>query len=139
METVDLLKKYNISSTFARRQIIRQAASFGQRHFSAEDILKKMRKKKSRVSRASTFRALNLFCQKGILEAIDLGKGFNLYELTDNSGHHDHLYCLGCGKILEFEDKTIEDLQVEVCRRKNFKVLKHTLKIIGLCQECKNG
>ena len=60
-----------------------------------------------------------------------------MYELALRAGHHDHLYCVSCGKIIEFEDKEIEKLQEKTCQDKKFYPLKHTLKIVGLCKECK--
>jgi len=137
MKRQGLLAKSNISNTKARREIAQSITSLGQRHFSAEDLLRKLRQKKSKVSRASTFRALKLFSEKGILEAIDLGRGFKMYEASGNSKHHDHLYCLRCGKIIEFEDRQIEKLQDRACLKKKFKPFNHTLRIIGICKECK--
>ncbi|MCF7908058.1 MAG: transcriptional repressor [Candidatus Omnitrophica bacterium] len=134
---MDLLLKHNIRSTQARAEIAKLIFSLRKRHFSAEDVLRNLRRKNSKASRASTFRTLKLFYEKGILEAIDLGKGFKIYEVSGNDKHHDHLYCLRCGKIIEFEDKNIEKLQDQACRKKSFKAFKHTLRIVGICKECK--
>lgn len=134
---MDLLLEHNIRNTQARAEIAKLIVSFGKRHFSAEDILNNLKRKKSRVSRASTFRALKLFSEKGILETIDLGKGFKMYEVSGNNKHHDHLYCVKCGKIIEFEDNQIEKLQDRACLKKKFKPFKHTLRIVGICRECK--
>ena len=60
-----------------------------------------------------------------------------MYEVVSANKHHDHLYCMKCGKILEFEDKTIEALQEKVCRKNEFHCLEHTLRILGLCKKCK--
>jgi Fur family ferric uptake transcriptional regulator len=132
MKGQNLLEKYDIRDTQPRRELVNIISSFGRRHFSVEDILRK-----GKVSRATTFRAVNLFSQKGLLHSIDLGKGFKLYELALDSGHHDHLYCIKCGRIIEFEDKNIENLQAKACQEKNFKPIKHTLRITGLCKGCR--
>ena len=137
MKGQNLLEKYNIRDTRPRRELMDIISSFGRRHFSVEDILKNPKQKKSKVSRATTFRAVNLFSQKGLLYSIDLGKGFRMYEVALNANHHEHLYCIKCGKIIEFEDKNIEKLQAKACQDKGFRPLKHTLRIAGLCKECK--
>ncbi len=137
MKNLDLLKQYKIRPTQPRREIAHYLVSSKRRHFSAEDILKYLKIRKAPVSRASAYRAVRLFSRKGLLRQIDLGKGFNLYEVALRNSHHDHLYCLKCGRIIEFEDENIEQLQTKACRKKNFKAFTHTLRIIGLCKECR--
>jgi Fur family ferric uptake transcriptional regulator len=90
-----------------------------------------------KVSRASAYRVINLFMQKGLLKMVDLGKDSALYEVAYDASHHDHIFCLRCGKIIEFEEKVIEELQKEVCKKNSFSPLRHTLRIVGLCKDCK--
>ncbi len=137
MKGINILEKYGIRDTQPRRELVKSIFSFGQRHFSADDLLRAFRKKKVGVSRATIFRTVNLLTKKGLLRSIDLGRGFQMYELAVNSDHHDHLYCVKCGEIIEFEDKTFEKLQDKVCNNNNFIPLKYTLRILGLCKECK--
>ena len=137
MKRQNLLAEYNIRDSRARGEVAKLILSWKGRHFSAEDILNSLERRKSKVSRASTFRALKLFSQKGVLETIDLGKGFKLYELSADNKHHDHLYCLRCEKIIEFGNDHIEELQTKVCRGIKFTPLRHTLRIVGLCKSCR--
>jgi len=137
MKNQSLLEKHNIRSTFPRREILRAISSLGRRHFSVEDLLNFIEKKKGRVSRASTYRTIKLFSEKGLIKPIELIKDYQMYELADQEKHHDHLYCINCGKIIEFEDKNIEKLQNKACKGRSFHPLRHTLKIIGRCEECR--
>ncbi len=133
----DLLTQSKIRKTKPRQDIIVVISSLPKAHFSAEDVLAGLKKKKRRVSRASVYRAIKLFSKRGVLRATDLGQGFQVYELATNKSHHDHLYCIKCGNIIEFEDETIERLQAKACKENRFYHLRHTLRIIGLCKECK--
>lgn len=141
MKKRNLLQEFGIRSTRPRRDILDVILSLGRRHFSVEDILNyiEISRRKYRVSRASTFRTIKLFSQKGLLNLIDLGKDCYFYELAVNSQHHDHLYCLKCGKIMEFKDYRIERLQKKVCLTRRFYPLMHTLRIIGFCSDCKEA
>ena len=139
MKALNLLDKYNIRNTYSRRKICKIISSLNARHFSAEDILKGIKQKNNKISRATAYRAVKLFSQKGLLRMIELGRDSQMYELAVEAGHHDHLYCLNCGKIIEFEDANIEKLQEKTCQDKKFYPLRHTLKIVGLCKECKNA
>ncbi|UCC95249.1 MAG: transcriptional repressor [Candidatus Omnitrophota bacterium] len=136
MSVVRLLKSYNIRSTRQRAEVLAGVISFKQRHFSSEDVLSFLTQKKRKVSRATTFRTLRLFSKKGLLRSLDLGKGWAIYEVAVDSPHHDHLYCIKCGKIIEFEEHQIERLQDKACRKRNFRSLGHTLRIVGFCREC---
>ena len=137
MECRDLLKRHNLRVTYPRREILNAVLSLKRRHFSAEDIFTYIKRKTRKVSRASTYRIVKLFSQKRLLRPIDLDKGFRMYEATFDNSHHDHLYCLKCGRIIEFKQVQIEKLQAKVCKKFGFSPLNHTLKIAGLCKGCR--
>jgi Fur family ferric uptake transcriptional regulator len=65
------------------------------------------------------------------------GDGLSRYELADDaSAHHDHLICVTCGKITEFEEPRIEALQDEVADRYGFQTTSHKHEMYGICAEC---
>jgi Fur family transcriptional regulator, ferric uptake regulator len=137
MKSSNFLRNKGIALTLPRSLIIKAIESYKNRHFSAEDILRLAAKRSPAVSRATVFRTLKLFLDKGILRTVDIGEGFKLYELAVDSHHHDHLYCLKCSKIIEFYHPKIERFQKDVCKSKKFYPLRHTLRISGLCDKCK--
>jgi Fur family ferric uptake transcriptional regulator len=47
------------------------------------------------------------------------------------------MYCISCGKVIEFEDDGIERLQDEIVRRYRFTPVYHSHKIFGYCSGCK--
>ncbi|HUL29896.1 MAG TPA: transcriptional repressor, partial [Thermodesulfobacteriota bacterium] len=51
--------------------------------------------------------------------------------------HHDHLICLDCGKIIEFEDPTLEALQKGIAQRYHFEISHHLMELYGRCEECR--
>jgi Fur family ferric uptake transcriptional regulator len=46
------------------------------------------------------------------------------------------MVCLGCGRIEEFQDERIEELQLEACRKKGFQLVNHDLRLRGYCRSC---
>ncbi|MBF8277924.1 MAG: fur 1, partial [Candidatus Brocadiaceae bacterium] len=58
------------------------------------------------------------------------------YEHVHGCEHHDHMVCNKCGKIIEFIDNRIEELQIEVCKKNKFQAEYHRLQIQGLCEDC---
>jgi Fur family transcriptional regulator, ferric uptake regulator len=90
-----------------------------------------------KVNLASVYRAIELFRRRGVLTEVDHVPGGKRYELSDEyRGHHHHLICDGCGATEDFQDCGLENLEKVVQRRFHFKVVRHDLRLIGLCQRC---
>lgn len=103
-------------------------------HISIEDLLAKVRKKNPRVGYATVYRTLKLLTESGVAAARQFGDGQTRFEVMGDEPHHDHLICLKCGLILEFENDKIEKLQDDMAQRLgNFRLVKHKLELYGLC------
>ena len=81
-------------------------------------------------------RALDLFCKYGFAEVSQFNDHEIKYEHRHLGEHHDHLICTRCGKIEEFINPEMEDLQLRLTRDKGFVPLRHSMEIYGLCEEC---
>jgi Fur family ferric uptake transcriptional regulator len=82
------------------------------------------------------YRTLARLVEAGLVHRIDMAKGQARYEPMFGRHHHDHMICLRCGKIIEFENREIERIQAAVCRRKKFHLLEHTHQLRGHCAAC---
>jgi Fur family transcriptional regulator, ferric uptake regulator len=58
------------------------------------------------------------------------------YEQVYGHAHHDHMICIGCGKVEAFRDETIEKEQQRIAKEKGFEFLKHSMQIVGICPAC---
>ena len=88
------------------------------------------------MSRATLYRTLPHLVDAGLVHKIEMAEGQARYEPMFGRHHHDHLVCLECGRIIEFENRDIERLQEEICRRKKFIMTGHTHQIRGTCEIC---
>lgn len=130
-----LLKK-GLKATRQREQILEEFLRAGS-HLSVEELYLSIRKKNPRIGYATVYRTLKLFAEFGIAEQRQFGDGHTRYESTSVDEHHDHLICTGCGKIVEFEDPDIEDLQIKVAGKHGFTIERHRLNLFGLCRDCR--
>ena len=105
-------------------------------HFSADELWEWLRRKDKSVSKATVYRTLNLLAQKKVVEEHDFGKGQKYYERMMERPHHDHLICVHCGRIIEFENPQIESLQEEIAQHEDFVISYHSHKIFGACSHC---
>ncbi len=119
-----------------QREVILDEFLNSKKHLSTEALYLEIRSKNPHIGYATVYRTLKLFAECGIAEERDFGAGQVLYELSHGGDHHDHLICTGCGAIIEFKDRRIEQLQEQVARDHQFTIVSHRLEIFGLCAKC---
>jgi len=130
------LRSRELKLTSQRRRIFDRAFATHE-HFSAETLYEWLKSEPgSRVSRATVYRTLSLLLEGSFVEALDAGRGELVYEHVLGHSHHDHMVCLDCGKIEEFHDERIEELQLDACRKKGFHLISHDLRLRGYCKLC---
>lgn len=125
-----------LKSTRQREVILEEFLRVGS-HLSTEELYLRLRRKNPRIGYATVHRTLKLFAECGIAEQRHFGDGQARYEASDLDEHHDHLICTSCGKIVEFEDPRIEQLQDEVARQHGFSIERHRLELYGCCASCR--
>lgn len=131
----DLLARKGLKFTEERRQLLEEVLLL-RSHFDADNLFAIAKKKGIRVSRDTVYRTLPLLLECGIVQK-SVGDGRRDYfERTGAKGHHDHMVCVGCGRILEFKSDEIESLQEEICRREGFRLLFHDHRLFGHCAQC---
>ena len=129
------LMKHQLKLTRQREQIL--ALFLKQEHVTAEQMYRSLSKRDPHIGLATIYRTLNLFCDAGLAQARHFGAQTQ-YDNVSHKGHHDHLICTGCGKILEFENSEIERLQEEVAAKNGFTIQTHRLELYGLCSRCRH-
>ena len=139
----EFLRRRKLKTTHQREAIV-DIFLRTQGHISIEELLARVRRKHPRVGYATVYRTLKLLADSGLAAARQFGDGQTRYEvMSEGHGHHDHLVCVHCGLILEFENDTIEQLQDEMADRLGgFKLVRHKLELYGLCPKAagqKNG
>jgi len=134
----DFLLTQGLKSTNQRELILEEFLRAGS-HLSTEELYLRLRRKNPRIGYATVHRTLKLFAVCGIAEQRHFGDGQARYEASDHEEHHDHLICVACGKIVEFEDPRIEELQVEVAGGHGFTIERHRLELYGCCSACRQG
>ncbi len=131
----DHMVKRGLRSTDQRRLIV-ETFFKAPNHISIEELLAEVRLKDSRVGYATVYRTLKLLTECGVAFERKFGDGLTRYELADESSHHDHLICVECGKIIEFEEPQIEELQERVAARYGFVLKTHKHEMYGTCGDC---
>lgn len=119
-----------------QREVIVETFFKSPHHISIEELLAVVRQKDPRVGYATVYRTLKLLTECGVAFERKFGDGLTRYELADESSHHDHLICVDCGKIIEFEEPQIEELQERIAARHGFTLKTHKHEMYGSCSDC---
>ena len=120
----------------SQRDVIVEAAFSTEEHFTAEQLWDMARRIDPGTSRATLYRTLSLLVESGLLTEIDLGRDQKYYDpnFVDHP-HHNHLICVDCGKVIEFEDEHIETLFDCITRRLGFRPTKKSMRIEACCDQ----
>jgi Fur family ferric uptake transcriptional regulator len=104
---------------------------------TALDLEGELRGSEAEVGRASVYRALEQLEQLGLVQRIEVCRGTAGYERIDPTGHHHHhAICRDCGRMVPFEDPTLERALDEVAGTMSFDVTEHDVVLRGLCDRC---
>lgn len=128
------LKNAGLKVTLPRIKILEILQKPDNQHISAEDVYRILLNHNDEIGLATVYRVLNQFDDAGIVTRHHFEGGKSVFELTGKH-HHDHLVCLSCGKVIEFHNETIEELQCEVAIENGIKLTHHSLYLYGECED----
>jgi Fur family ferric uptake transcriptional regulator len=134
VEVEQFLRTKGVRLTGPRQLVVRRAVAF--LHFTAEELVKDVRAIDPSIARGTIYRTLALLHRTGVVEKHDFRYGPPNYEVTFAKAHHDHLMCVQCGEIIEFQEPRWEPMQEQAAKRYGYKLLSHTHKLYGLCRLC---
>jgi len=109
-----------------------------QGHLDADGIYRQARKKKPRLSLSTVYRTLRMFKELGLVEELHFNEDHHHYEAKPSS-EHQHLVCLGCGKVVEFEYPLSLKMRRGIAREKGFEITGVEIRMTGYCSKCRQN
>ncbi|MEX2106602.1 MAG: Fur family transcriptional regulator [Solirubrobacterales bacterium] len=107
---------------------------------TALDLDDELRRREPPVGRASVYRALEQLEQLGLVQRIEVCRGTAGYERVDPTGHHHHhAICRDCGRMVPFEDRSLEQAIDELSDRMDFDITEHDVVLRGRCGRCEKA
>ncbi len=120
------LKKAGLKATLPRIRILETLESSSERHLSAEEIYKELISAGEEIGLATVYRVLTQFESAGIILRHNFEGNHAVYEISPDD-HHDHMVCLETGKVIEFHDDTIEELQEKIVAEHGYEMVDHSM------------
>lgn len=133
-EFANFLKQKMYRNTQERFLVLEKLALL-DRHFSADELYIDINSSGIKISRATIYSTLDLLTKCGILMKHRFQGESAHFELSSRKPNHDHLICVECGHIIEFNVDSIESIKNTVCSSFEFTPMKHSLQIFGVCKD----
>lgn len=132
------IQKYGLRRT-AQRDLILEVFLKTEEHLSSEDLYDLVKREDPSIGHTTVYRTLKLLTEAGLAREVRFGDGRTHYEHHYNHEHHDHMICIECGKIIEFFSPELEAMQVEIAAKYNFALTQHSMRLLGLCENCREA
>ena len=131
------LKEKGFKSTRQRDIIATEFLKIGE-HITVEDLYRKINRKHREIGFTTVYRTLKLLAKSGLATERVFADNLTRYESLAAGDHHDHLICLRCGAITEFENIKMERLQGRIADEFGFDTVIHRMELYGYCRKCKS-
>lgn len=133
------LRKAGLKVTLPRIKVLevleQSRDASDDQHLTAEGVYQQLIQAGAEIGLATVYRVLSQFETAGLVKRHHFESGQAVFELNDGE-HHDHIVCVQCGKVEEFNDPVIEERQQRIASSRKFDLDKHSLVLYGNCLGC---
>ena len=120
------LREAGLKVTVPRLKILKILEEADPHHMSAEAVYRMISDQGEDVGLATVYRVLTQFEAAGLVERHHFDSGHSVFEL-DRGKHHDHMICMETGKVIEFHNQHIENLQQQIADEHGYELTGHSL------------
>ncbi len=133
----ELLNKYLTANKMRKtpeRFMILEEIYKTEGHFDIEWLYKHILSKGHNVSKATIYNTMEVLTASGLVLRHDFDTARASYEKCGKN--HNHIVCVMCGKVAEFEDMEIPELEDKAAESSNYEIFSHRIYLYGLCPNC---
>ncbi len=134
---VAILRQHGYKLTPQRRAIMRVIA-FSQDHLTPNAIYERVHQEHPNIGLVTIYRTLEILVELKLICELHGGDSCPSYTISA-LGHHHHLICTNCGKVVDFTGSDLTELEQRLSLETKFKINSHMLEFTGLCQACQKG
>lgn len=136
----DRLQEAGLKST-RQRDLIVERFFWLDKHISADELLEDVREHQPRIGYATVYRTLKLLVEQGFALPKDFGDGQTRFDPIHNQDpQHDHLICVDCRKIIEFNDDALNERIQAIVGEMKYKIRRKKIELYAECtdESCPN-
>ena len=132
----EFIRNKGLRNTPEREAIIEEIFATHD-HFDVDELYLRLKNKKKKISKPSIYRLIPYLLESGLIQDAFFENGHLHYEHIYGHEHHCHLRCLKCGKIIEFEEKSLKKIEKKLAEKHDFFIKAHKFEALGYCSKCK--
>ena len=133
-KVVAALRQHGYKLTPQRREVIRTITSCPDLLTPAA-IHQKAHRDHPNIGLVTIYRTLEILTKLKLICELHTGDSCPSYTISA-PGHHHHLICDNCGKVIDFTGYDLSELEQRLSLETGFKIDSHVLEFFGLCQNC---
>ena len=118
------------------RLVILTVLSESSGHLTSAEIIERVEAQDPSIGRASIFRTLDLLTSLAIVRPTFLTPITPSYILMAPTGHHSHIICTHCNRVIEVDDCYVDGLTDVLQGRYDVRLIGHLVEFYGLCEAC---
>lgn len=103
---------------------------------TAQELHVRLRARGERLGLATVYRTLGLLAEEGVVDALSHHPGELCYRWC-GEGHHHHLVCTECHRVVEIEECELDPWLERLAERHGFASVAHRFEVTGLCSDCR--
>jgi Fur family ferric uptake transcriptional regulator len=119
-----------------QRHIILKVIAASQDHLTPGVIYEKSRLENPNIGRMTVYRTLDLLRELNLVCRVHAEGKCRSYMMRRPTEHHHHLICSDCGKVVDFTDCSLIEMENKLSRASGFDIKGHLLEFYGLCRDC---
>ncbi len=136
-KVVATLRQHGYKLTPQRRVVI-QAIASNQEHLTPTAIFETVHQDQSNIGLVTIYRTLEILAKLKLICELHAGDSCRSYTISA-PGHHHHLICSNCGKVVDFPSCELEEVQQSLSKQAGFRIDGHLLEFFGFCQVCQKA
>ncbi len=130
-----LLRQKGYKLTRQRRAVL-QVIVTSHDHMTPSKIHEKVQKIDPSVGLVTVYRTLEILTGAGLICRVHTDRTSRSYLLRRPHGHHHHLICSDCGRVVDFTDCNLHRLEKRLAAETGFRTEDHILEFFGCCSLC---
>ena len=133
-----ILRQHGYRLTPQRRAVL-NAIARSHEHLTPAAIHEKVHQEHPGIGLVTIYRTLDILAQLGLICRVHAAGNSRSYSMRRPSGHHHHLVCSGCGRVIDFSDCALGQLEQRLFRETGFDIDSHLLEFYGHCRDCREA
>lgn len=138
LDSRNQLRRVGLKVTYPRVKVLELFNDRAGSHLCAEEVCRLLTEQGEDIGLATVYRVLTQLDEAGVILRQLFDGHKSVYEIN-RGAHHDHLICLKCGRVTEFDDAMIELRQQQIAETKGYRLAQHNLTLYGYCPNCDPG